>query len=128
VPAILVSPFAKQGFIDDTDYDFTSVLRFIEYNWGVKPLATRDAEANWFRFGAEGPFDPALQREPEIIPLNRGEEPLQTDTGPPRVVFFGFYGLGMLLGVAAILIAFVFFRRRSLAVVQRLPGRRGSSS
>ena len=29
VPAIIVSPFAKHGYIDQTPYDTTSILRFI---------------------------------------------------------------------------------------------------
>ena len=29
IPAIIVSPFAKQGYVDHTPYDTTSILRFI---------------------------------------------------------------------------------------------------
>lgn len=47
-PALLVSPYAKQGFVDSTVLDFTSGLKFIEENWGVEPLAERDAKANNF--------------------------------------------------------------------------------
>lgn len=46
VPAIFVSPYARQGTIDHTTYDYTSILRFIEVNWGVAPLTARDATAN----------------------------------------------------------------------------------
>ncbi len=46
VPAIMVSPYAKKGFIDGTQLDFTSILKFIGVNWGILPLATRDANAN----------------------------------------------------------------------------------
>jgi phospholipase C len=45
VPAILVSPFARQGHVDSTTLDFTSILRFIEDNWGLRPLTRRDATA-----------------------------------------------------------------------------------
>src|SRR5205823_7467839 len=48
VPAILVSPYARRGRIDHTELDFTSILRFIEDNWNLAPLATRDAQANSF--------------------------------------------------------------------------------
>jgi phospholipase C len=121
VPAILVSPFAKQGFIDTTEYDFTSVLTFIEHNFGLDPLSSRDATANFFRSGETGPFDfDNLQRKPEIVPLAR-VEPVEPP-GPPRSVFFGFYGFGILVGVAIVLVAFVvMLRRRSVAVVRRLP-------
>jgi phospholipase C len=46
VPAIFVSPYAKTGTIDNTTYDFTSVLKFIEDNWSLAPLTGRDATAN----------------------------------------------------------------------------------
>jgi phospholipase C len=56
VPAIIVSPWARKGFVDSTPYDHTSILKFIEWRWGVAPLSTRDAMA-WnllpaFDFGA----------------------------------------------------------------------------
>jgi len=46
VPALLVSPYAKRGYVDHTTNDFTSILRFIETNWGLDPLSSRDAAAN----------------------------------------------------------------------------------
>jgi acid phosphatase len=46
VPAIVISPFAKRGFVDKTIYDTTSILATIEHRWGLEPLATRDANAN----------------------------------------------------------------------------------
>jgi phospholipase C len=59
VPAIVVSPFAKKGFIDHTQYDTTSILRTIELRWNLAPLSTRDAAAapltNAFESGAPIP-------------------------------------------------------------------------
>lgn len=46
VPAIVISPFSKHGFIDHTQYDHTSVLRFIETIFNLEPLSERDAKAN----------------------------------------------------------------------------------
>jgi phospholipase C len=48
VPTILVSPLAKRGFVDHTQYDTTSILRTIETRWGLQPLGARDAAANDF--------------------------------------------------------------------------------
>ena len=45
-PGLLVSPYAKKGYVDHTTLDFTSELKFIENNWGVAPLAERDSTAN----------------------------------------------------------------------------------
>jgi len=46
VPTLIISPFAKHGFIDHTTYDTTSILKFIESRFGLEPLADRDAKAN----------------------------------------------------------------------------------
>jgi phospholipase C len=46
IPAIIVSPFARRGFVDHTQYDTTSILRFLtkRFQLPVLPgLATRDA-------------------------------------------------------------------------------------
>jgi acid phosphatase len=46
IPALIVSPFARRGHVDHTAYDTTSILRFIERRFGLKPLGERDARAN----------------------------------------------------------------------------------
>lgn len=46
VPAIIISPFAKKGYVDHTQYETVSILSFIEKRWGLAPLATRDQNAN----------------------------------------------------------------------------------
>ncbi len=46
VPLIVISPFAKKGFVDHTQYDTTSILKLIESRWGLAPRGTRDAAAN----------------------------------------------------------------------------------
>lgn len=45
VPALLVSPYARRGFVDHTVLDYTAVLRFVEDNWRLAPLAERDARS-----------------------------------------------------------------------------------
>jgi len=42
VPTIVISPYAKPGFISHEVYDFTSVLKFIEERWGMTHLTARD--------------------------------------------------------------------------------------
>ena len=49
IPAIIIGPFAKKGFVDSTQYETVSILSFIEHRWGLKPLAERDKNANPFR-------------------------------------------------------------------------------
>ena len=45
IPALLVSPWARRGYVDHRIADTTSVLAFIETRFGLKPLQTRDARA-----------------------------------------------------------------------------------
>jgi len=45
VPLIVLSPYAKQGYIDHSTGEFDSMLKFIEDNWGLAPLTSRDANA-----------------------------------------------------------------------------------
>jgi phospholipase C len=46
VPTVLVSPFARRGHVDHRVYDHASILRLIEWRFGLRPLAVRDATAN----------------------------------------------------------------------------------
>lgn len=46
IPAIIISPYAKRGYVDHTPYDTTSILRMIEHRYGLKPLTNRDEKAN----------------------------------------------------------------------------------
>lgn len=46
VPLLIISPFAKQGFVSHTQYEFSSLLKFAERRFGLSPLATRDTDAN----------------------------------------------------------------------------------
>lgn len=38
IPALIISPFAKKGFVDSTQYDTASTLRFITHRWSLPPL------------------------------------------------------------------------------------------
>jgi len=45
-PLLVISPYAKSGFVDHELNDLTSLLKFIETTFSLAPLAERDAEAN----------------------------------------------------------------------------------
>jgi phospholipase C len=45
VPCVIVSPFAKAGYVDSTLYDQASILKFIEWRHGLRPLTERDRNA-----------------------------------------------------------------------------------
>lgn len=43
VPMIVISPYTRAGGIDSTTFDHTSVLKFIDQNWGIPSLTSRVA-------------------------------------------------------------------------------------
>jgi phospholipase C len=43
IPTVVVSPWAKKGYVDHTQYDTTSILRLIELRWGLEHIGARDA-------------------------------------------------------------------------------------
>jgi phospholipase C len=45
VPCMIVAPFARRKYIDHQVYDHTSVLKLIEWRWGLAPLTVRDQTA-----------------------------------------------------------------------------------
>jgi phospholipase C len=95
VPGLLVSTYARKGFIDNTQLDFTSVLKFIEVNWGVKPLAQRDAQANNFLTA----FDFNQKPRPAVfIPLERVKT-APTKQVPVNIIYL-FYGVAVFLAIA----------------------------
>jgi phospholipase C len=72
-PAILVSPWVKHGFVDHTQYETASILAFIEKQYNVAALGTRDAAANPFSnafdFTQVNPY--AIKRTTKGVPAKR---------------------------------------------------------
>lgn len=85
VPCLIISPFARHGYIDHTQADHTSILKFIETLFDLKPLSTRDAQAanlyEAFNFDL-------LPRVPLILPgqFVPDHYPLQLKSGQPRTI------------------------------------------
>lgn len=88
VPALLVSAYARRGYIDSTELDFASILRFIEDNWGLEPLALRDAHANSIATALDFSQPP---RQPFFISFSR-EEAYTPFREPRREVIYAAYG------------------------------------
>lgn len=45
VPGLVISPYAKQNFVDHNTYSFESWLRIVEERFGVQPMTARDTDA-----------------------------------------------------------------------------------
>jgi phospholipase C len=45
IPAVIVSPYARRGHVDHSQWGFESILKMIRYRFGAAPLTKRDAHA-----------------------------------------------------------------------------------
>ena len=61
IPTLVVSPFTRAGHISHTYADHVSILKFIEANWGLKPLTKRSRD----NFP-----NPVASRDNPYVPLN----------------------------------------------------------
>ena len=78
VPGLIVSPYAKRGYVDSTLYDHTSVLATIEWLFDVDPLTPRDANA--------APFENAFDfTQPPRAPVFPAPEYLPEEETPPEL-------------------------------------------
>lgn len=72
VPALVISPLAKRHLVAHDVYDHTSVLKMIEWRWGLPPLTPRDAAANNLAevldFGKAPDLTAPRWDVPEVVP------------------------------------------------------------
>lgn len=59
IPLIVVSPWAKKGFVDHTYGDHVSISKFIERNWNLKPLSNRSRDNLPNPVASKDPYIPA---------------------------------------------------------------------
>ncbi len=85
VPMIIISPYARPATVVHTEYDFSSVLKFIEIRFGLPTLTDRDSQAadmtDAFDF-TQTPL-PALVLSPRTCPSDGAV----VDLGNKNVVF-----------------------------------------
>jgi phospholipase C len=87
LPMLIVSPYAKQGWVSQVHYEHGSILRFIEDRYGLKPLAASDTRAtspakDCFDFSKPPrKFVPIKAKYPESFFLNAlpDDQPPDTD-------------------------------------------------
>jgi len=70
VPLLIISPYAKAGYVSHTVSDHTSVLKFIETRYNLPPLTSRDAAANNMldSFDFDAPPQSPLLLQPRTCP------------------------------------------------------------
>jgi phospholipase C len=45
VPMIVISPYVPEGVVSHTQYEFGSIVKYVEGNWGLPSLGTTDQRA-----------------------------------------------------------------------------------
>jgi phospholipase C len=94
VPCLVIAPWARRGHVAHGVYDHTSVLRLIEWRWGLAPLTVRDGTARNLAevldFGRHDPAAPALPAPAgpfggpcPTAPLGRPPAGAEAEEGPP---------------------------------------------
>jgi len=106
VPTLVISPWAKHHFIDSTSYEFASLLRLAEDNFGLPTLGKRDVNAsnmmNSFDF-TQSPQPPLLEPGNFIGPAN-----IQV----PTLTDIAFGSLGAALALGTLFIVWRTYQRR----------------
>jgi len=72
VPAVVVSPYARPGYVCSTVFDHTAVLKLIERKWNLPPLTRRDAAAADLLELVDLDAAPAFLDPPALAPPGRG--------------------------------------------------------
>jgi phospholipase C len=67
LPLMVISPYAKQNFVDGTLTDQTSVLRFIEDNWQLGRMPGQSFDARAGTLGNMLDLDPNHARAPKVF-------------------------------------------------------------
>jgi phospholipase C len=72
-PALMISPLARRSHVSHHTYDHTSVLKMIEWRWGLKPLTPRDRAARNMAEALDFASGPDLTAPtydvPEVVPV-----------------------------------------------------------
>jgi phospholipase C len=67
VPAVVVSPYARPGYVSSQTFDHTSVLKLVEEKWNLPALTARDAAARAPLDTLDLTSEPAFL-EPPVLP------------------------------------------------------------
>lgn len=98
VPALIISPYARKGYVDHSPMDTTSILAFIEGRYGLAPLGTREAQTG----NMLSAFD--FSQSPGGQPTASGGQPASLpNTGDgPGAPLAALVALGLLLGAGGL--------------------------
>src|SRR3954447_2906998 len=67
LPFLVISPYARQNYIDHAQLEQTSIIRFIEDNWGLPPIGDQSFDTRPPAYGGlKALFDFAAPTAPKL--------------------------------------------------------------
>ncbi|MBV8988530.1 MAG: alkaline phosphatase family protein [Solirubrobacterales bacterium] len=67
LPLLVISPWAKQNYVDNSFTEQASILRFIEDNWNLGRIGNHSADASAGTLDNAFDFNPSAPRAPAVI-------------------------------------------------------------
>ena len=89
IPAVVVSPWVRRGHVSHSIFGFESILKMIEYRYGIAPLTRRDAYAQ--NIARSFDFDSKPRLEPPSLPDPPDVASAQCTNRPPGAKIGGDY-------------------------------------
>ncbi len=87
VPAVIVSPYAKRGYVSSVVRDHTAILKLVERKWTLASLTRRDAAADDLLDCLDLENPPAFLEPPKLpAPALAAKSPLACTPGDPGVL------------------------------------------
>jgi phospholipase C len=109
VPTLIISPYSKEGYVDSTLYDSTSILKFIEYLFGLPHLTYNDENANnllnafEFEKAPREPFIPPMVYTQDSSSQSTNPSDYYRSTGSAKLIYVSVFAGILLVGITAYL-------------------------
>jgi phospholipase C len=86
VPSVVVSPFARRGYVSHAVHDHTSILKLIQTKWNLPALTYRDANADNLLDTLDLRGRPAFLEPPTLAPPGLSAAPSACQPGQPGAI------------------------------------------
>jgi phospholipase C len=82
IPAVTISPYARRAYVDHGTYGFESILKMIEYRFGLAPLTRRDRYAKNIARSFDWESKPVLEPPDLPRPAQVASQPCPSENAP----------------------------------------------
>ena len=84
LPLLVISPYSKTNFVDHSITDQTSIIRFIEDNWGLGRLGNQSFDVKAGKIDNMFDFSNGVQARKLSLDPNTGMQQQQTPNGSSK--------------------------------------------